>query len=215
MARMAYIVLFLFCFAYKAHATTNDVDSTEESEILFGKLTAITSSKIVHFSWEVDKESKGSHFVIEKSIDKINWREVNRVVSIGDHKERHTYQLSEINFAEGVQEYFRIARIDEYGVRTDLDMVTLDQPVLSNVLVLPFPKNVKHVIVISYDSLISSKGRLYIRNEEGEIVDERYLFFDKGYNRLLLNYKHYNRGVYQIFIKDEFDNRIVKSFRVN
>ena len=211
---IVYIITFL-AFIPALFAVTNDVDSSETSEILFTKLEAVASSRIVHFKWEVENETKGSRFVIEKSIDKINWKEIQSVQSLSNHKERHTYQLSEINFAESVIEYFRISRIDENGIRTVLDVVSLDQPILSNLLLLPDPKKTKSLLVLSYDSLISSKGTLYIRSENGDVVDERYLFFDEGYNRLVLNYKKYDSGIYQIILRDEFDNRVVKTFRVN
>lgn len=191
------------------------IDSTEDSEILFTKLEAVSSSRIVHFKWDVEKETKGATFIIEKSIDKINWKQVQSIQSIGDHKERHTYQISEINFAEGVHEYFRITRVDVNGVKSILDVITLDQPILSNLILLPDPKKTKDILVISYDSLITSKGLMYVRSSDGEIVDERYLFFDEGYNRMIINYKKYAPGIYQIVLKDEFDNKLVKSFRIN
>lgn len=215
MIRYVNILILILAYISPIYAFSIDIDSTEDSEILFTKLEAVASSRIVHFKWEVEKESKGATFIIEKSIDKIIWKQIQSIRSIGDHKERHTYQISEINFAEGVHEYFRITRIDVNGVHSVLDVITLDQPILSNLILLPDPKKTKDILVISYDSLISSKGLLYVKSADGEIVDERYLFFDEGYNRLMINYKKYDSGIYQIVLKDEFDNRLVKSFRVN
>ncbi|MFT6981939.1 MAG: hypothetical protein ACJAUD_000706 [Crocinitomicaceae bacterium] len=101
-------VLSFSSFAY-------DVDSTEESSIEFLSMEATLSSKIVHFKWEVSNESKGDYFIIEKSVDQSNWAEVKRVVSVENHLDRHTYEISEINFVEGIEgieEYFRILRVE-------------------------------------------------------------------------------------------------------
>lgn len=60
------------------------VDSSEESSIVFLQMKAVTSSKIIHFSWDVDAEQNGDHFIVEKSIDNGNsWEQVTLVASLG------------------------------------------------------------------------------------------------------------------------------------
>ena len=100
---IALIVLCLYVFSFSSLAL--DVDSTEDSSIDFLSMEATLSSKIVHFKWEVEAESKGDYFIIEKSIDQENWKEVKRVESVENHQDRHTYEISQINFAEGVKEF--------------------------------------------------------------------------------------------------------------
>ena len=80
-----------------------EIDSTEDSSIDFVAIEATLSSKVIHFQWDVNTEKSGDYFIIEKSTDKVNWRKVSRVESIENHKERHTYSVSEINLAEAGQ----------------------------------------------------------------------------------------------------------------
>lgn len=192
------------------------IDSSEESLISFGHMTAVPSSKIVHFSWDVEQEQNGDHFLIEKSIDDgQTWHAVSRVESIGNHKERHTYKVSEINMVEGISEYFRVSRVDIDGNRKVLDAVNIDHPILSNMKLIPNPKNVRKATTISCESLICSEGELKIYNRDGTVVEQRSLNLSQGYNRCQIEVKNLAPGEYRVSIKDEFDNSLTKRLVVH
>lgn len=103
-------------------SNASDGDSTSSS-IAFNGLEATLSSRIIHFKWDVSSEENGAFILVEKSLNEEDWTEVAKVASLKSHKEQHTYEISEINFAEGVNEYFRIVRVDEFGKKTELDPV--------------------------------------------------------------------------------------------
>lgn len=192
------------------------VDSSEESSILFVQMKAVSSSKIVHFSWDVDEEQNGDHFIIEKSIDDgETWGRVSRVESIGNHNERHTYEISEINMIEGVTEYFRVSRVDIDGETKVLDAININHPILTNMKLIPNPKNVRKATTISCESLICSEGILKIFNRSGELVEKRKLDLSKGYNRCQIEIKKMDPGDYRVTIQDEFDNTLTKRLVVH
>ena len=192
------------------------VDSSEESSILFVQMKAVSSSKIVHFSWDVDEESNGDYFIIEKSIDDgKSWTPVSRVESIGNHKERHTYKISEINMIEEITEYFRVSRVDIDGETSVLDAVNINHPILSNMKLIPHPKNVRKATTISCESLICSEGILKIYNRSGELIEKRKLDLSKGYNRCQVEIKKLDRGEYRVTIQDEFNNTLTKRLVVH
>jgi len=199
--------LIFACFS--VHATEAEGDSTS-SKIEFNELEATLSARIIHFRWSVDFEELGDHFLIEKSLDQENWSKVTKVSSIKSHKEQHTYEVSEINFAEGVNEYFRIVRVDALGEKTELDRVNINRPVLTNMLLLPVPKKVHKEIVISYDSMISSEGVIVVINKDGEIIQEFEAHISEGYNRFKLIIKGMEKGDYLVVIKDQYENKISK-----
>lgn len=192
------------------------VDSSEESSILFVQMKAVSSSKIIHFSWEVEEEQNGDHFIIEKSIDDgTTWTRVSRVESIGNHKERHTYKISEINMIEGITEYFRVRRVDVDGETKVLDAININHPILYNMKLIPNPKNVKKATTISCESLICSDGVMKIYNSDGELVQDRKLNLSKGYNRAQIEVKKLEPGEYRVSIYDEFDNKLTKRLVVH
>ncbi|MGB0914949.1 MAG: hypothetical protein ACPGVI_02705 [Crocinitomicaceae bacterium] len=198
---------FGFAFVYES-------DSTEDVDISFISMEATLSSKIIHFKWDVDREVKGAYFQIEKSTDKENWRKVTRVKSIGSHNERHTYEVSEINFAEGAHEFFRIKRVDNAGKETILDVVNINHPVLTNMLLVPVQGKVNKLMTLSYDSKISGYVNVSVMNESGDLAFETQQVVTEGYNRLELNIKLFDEGTYLVLIRDEFDNKISKRLTI-
>jgi len=170
-------------------------------------MEAIVSSKIIHFKWDVNTELNGDYFIIEKSIDRVFWYYVSRVESIENHDEQHTYEISEINFAEDQTEYFRIQRVNQKGERTILDEIDVSRPVLSNMLVLMVPGKTNKLINVSYDSFVKSSGIMIVINEFGEEIFSKKLKVIDGYNRLLLNISDFEKGRYSIIVKDGFGNK--------
>jgi len=187
-----------------------DSDTSGASSIKFEKMEATLSSRIIHFRWSVEAEANGDHFVIEKSLDQENWSEVTRVQSLKNHEEQHTYEISEINFAEGVNEFFRVVRVDQFGETTELDRVNINRPVLTNILLIPTPRKVNKETTVSYDSMVTSLGFIRIVSESGEIVYDKSIYISEGYNRYVLSLKEFAAGNYQIVIRDEYDNKISK-----
>ncbi len=187
-----------------------DSDTSGASSIRFEKMEATLSSRIIHFRWSVSAESNGDHFLIEKSIDQENWSRVTRVQSLKNHEEQHTYEISEINFAEGVSEYFRIVRVDEFGEKTELDRINLNRPVLTNILLIPTPRKVNKETTVSYDSMIDARGNIRVYSQSGEIVLEKPIHISEGYNRFIIAIKDFDAGDYQIVVQDEFGNKISK-----
>lgn len=220
---MKLLLLFLtaffcgFTLAAKNTFYISKIDSSEEkSSILFLQMTAIPSSKIIHFSWDVEEEKNGDHFLIEKSTDDgETWVKVSKVESLGNHKERHTYKVSEINMVEGIFEYFRVSRVDIDGEVKVLDAVNVDHPILTNMKLIPNPKNVKKATTISCESLICSEAVMRIFNRNGELIEKRDLNLSKGYNRCQIEVKNLDPGEYRVSIKDEFENTLTKRLVVH
>jgi len=192
-----------------------EIDSTEDSSIDFIGMEATLSSKIIHFQWDVNAEQSGDYFVIEKSTDQQTWIQLTRIESIANHKERHTYSVSEINLVEAENEFFRISRVDVYGQTKVLDKININQPVLGNMILIPIQGKVLEEIRLSYDSLILSKGEVTVSNEAGEIQFKTSIHSEKGYNHFLLNIKDYPAGRYLIVIKDEFGNKTSRALTVH
>jgi hypothetical protein len=188
-----------------------EVDSSEESSIIFVRMEAQPSSKIVHFSWEVESEQNGGAFLIEKSIDDgLTWTKVRSVQSIGTHNEQHTYRVSEINTVEEVNEYFRITRIDAEGKMLVLDSVNVNHPILQNMKLIPNPKNANNSTTVSCESLICSDAKLEIYDKEGELVFAKNLDLLKGYNRCEVELKRFDPGEYRVMIRNEYENTMTK-----
>jgi len=212
MIRFLLMTYFLFCSVNVFSFTEGD--SLQGSSIKFGEFEAILAKKIIHFKWSVAQEKKGDYFLLEKSIDKIEWREITQIQSIRNHEEQHTYSISEINFSEGAKEFFRISRVDVFGNVEILDIVEINQPILQNMLLIPIKGKANKQMILSYDSMLSSRGKITIMNEQGDLVLLKTVQLIDGYNRYMLSIKNLKPGVYHVLIRDEFNNTISKSLTI-
>jgi len=208
-----YFVLLSFCFG-AATSLGFEVDSTEDSSIDFANINAEVSSKIIHFTWNVNAEKDGDYFLIEKSLDKKTWSPVTRVESIENHKDRHTYSVSEINFAEGINEFFRISRIDRYGNTQVLDIINVHQPILNQFLLIPLQGEVDKKIRLSYDSRISAHGEISVVNEVGKLMFNTKVHHESGYNSYVLDIKNYPEGNYVVVVTDQYSNKTSRMLKV-
>lgn len=212
MIRFLLMTYILFCSA--SVFSFSEGDSVQGSSIKFGDFEATLAKKIVHFKWNVAQEKKGDYFILEKSIDKIEWRKVTQVESIRNHEEQHTYSISEINFAEGAEEFFRISRVDAFGNVEVLDIVEINQPILQNMLLIPIKGKANKQMILSYDSMLSSRGKITIMNEQGDLVLLKTVQLIDGYNRYMLSIKNLKPGVYHVLLRDEFNNTISKNLTI-
>lgn len=209
--RSVFLASFLFIIGSANAFYIPEVDSSEESSIEFVQLKAISSSRIVHFTWEVAEEVAGDYFIIEKSIDKgESWSKVSKIQSMVDHNESHTYEVSEINMVEGVKELFRISRVDKYGEIQLLDEVDINHPVLSNMKLIPDPKRIKRSVTVSCESMIESGGTIYVYDEEGALVYTNDMKLIDGYNRTVLLLKNLEPGNYSIVVRNEFSDKLAR-----
>ena len=211
MIRFFALIIFALLNTSLVLASPVDVDSTESS-IDFIRLEATHSSRVVHFKWEVNAESKGAYFVIEKSIDNILWKTISQTKSLENHKDVHTYMASEINLAEGEHEFFRIKRVDQLGKETVLDMVEINQPVLTSLKMIPNSKARKYQYVLTYHSLTCSRGTMRVMNTDGDIIYDKPITVKEGYNRLTLDAKSYDVDSYIVVVRDGKGNRLTQYF---
>jgi len=211
MIRFLSLIIFALLNTSLVLSSPADVDSTESS-IDFIRLEATHSSRVVHFKWEVNAESKGAYFVIEKSIDNILWRTVSETKSIKNHNDVHTYMVSKINLAEGEHEFFRIKRVDQLGKQTVLDMVEINQPVLTSLKMIPNSRARKYQYILTYHSLTSSKGTMRVLNTDGDLIYDKSITVKEGYNRLTLDAKNYDVDSYIVVVRDANGHRLTQYF---
>ncbi len=81
-------------------------------------------------------------------------------------------------------------------------------------LLIPIKGKVNKQMILSYDSMITSRGKITIMNEEGDIVLLKTVHQINGYNRKLLNIKNLKLGIYHVLIRDEYNNTLSRNLTV-
>ena len=214
MTRILSFLLFSLVWL-NAFSNNNEIDSSCGSWIKFIDFNAVKSSNVIHFTWTVEAESNGDHFTIEKSSNGIDWKVIVEAKSMSDHVLPHTYQISIINFADARNETFRLNRIDSNNQSKELGDAKIMYAALTDILVIPSVKRKYKELIVSYDSRVSSEGIIIVMSEESEIVFEKSITFDEGYNRFVLDISKLEKGRYQVTVKNIYQDKLSKVFSVS
>ncbi len=202
-------LLALFALSSVTSASASNSDSTL-SNVQLESFDVRLSSRVIHVQFVVTSEKAGKTFLIEKSLDKVEWTPVTSFNSIGDHNSSNTYETSLIDFPEGVLEHYRLVRVDLFQDSTVLDSAFITRKALKNMQLIPVEGKAHKEINITYDSMISSEGFLTVMSREGEIIEEIEIAIASGYNRFKLRIKEYEKGDYLVTVRDQNENKISK-----
>lgn len=77
-------------------------------------LISFTAEKIqenAHLNWTTASEENNDYFIVEKSIDNINFEEIDRVKGAGNSNKIIKYQSIDYNLSEGIS-YYRLRQVD-------------------------------------------------------------------------------------------------------
>lgn len=157
-------------------------------------------NKNVDITWATQSEYKNSHFIIEKSIDGINWIELETIESKGNYIGRKEYKINDNNPVPNGFTYYRLKWISLNGKveYSKISVLALDDPSLNGILIYPNPtkdfiniKNYYNTNPLNIQ-LFNSLGQclLDIKEEKNEII-LNLSSFSAGFYYLIINNKKY------------------------
>lgn len=187
----------------------------KNSTIDFVKFEAVNSDKIIHLNWLVNAENGGHSFVIEKSLDDREWKEITEFPSKANHSTPQSYSTSEINLPERITEHFRIVRVDAKGKREVLDKVKVSQPTFRGVMIIPKGSLHNKEIIVSCSALDRINAVVNVVDLNGVILHKQRMTLLPGYNRTEIEIKGLTESeTVVVVIADENGYQQTKSYTV-
>ena len=178
--------------------------------VLYHSFNVVQNGNAVDLDWHTSSELNNRFFAIERSIDKVNFKEVGRVNGSATNPWGAMYDWTDVNPEAGVNHY-RLRQIDFDGKSTFSDIESVVFMPTADFLVtgiLPNPTNATSVLVLNSrkDGNLQMKvfdimGKVHFRNEFQVAV---------GTNNLKVDLSDYPTGLYFIQIGDDDIFKIVK-----
>lgn len=84
------------------------------------------------FSWVTFSEKNNDYFMLEKSMDAVNWMPIARVQGAGTTSESRYYEAVEASPAPGIN-YYRLSQVDRDGHTEHFNILSIDNTVTSKV----------------------------------------------------------------------------------
>ena len=183
------------------------------SSIDFVKFEAVNSDKIIHMKWLVNTEIGGHSFIIEKSIDEKEWKQITEFPSKANHTTPQSYSTSEINLPERITEHFRIVRVDAKGKKEVLDKIKVSQPCFYGMMIIPKSSGGSKEVIVSCTALEKMNVVVRVFDMNGTVLHKEKLALIPGYNRIEFDTKVINSNESLIVImEDENGNQLSKSY---
>ena len=152
-------------------------------------------------SWVTQSEINSSHFVVQKSIDGINWEEIALVYAAGNSDIEQSYEVLD---AERCAEkcYYRLHQIDLSGESEFSQVVLIHnaEEEASNLFIYPIP--VRGAATIDFVAPSTGMYGLEVFSVSGASTYAAKVVCVKGENEFEINTSDYASGMYYLIIRD-------------
>jgi len=154
------------------------------------EFNAQRSNDSILLSWETLSEKKGSRFIIQKSMNGLDFKSIDSLISVGG-KVNHYSTVDPFPY-EGTS-YYRIMEIDSYGafLFSNVRVIHFDEE-----SVFSFSNPVKNIFSYSISVSDYCDGKIMIFNSTGRIVFSEQTFFTQGTNNSTIDVTHLADGIY-------------------
>lgn len=133
--------------------------------------TAECDGKSSLVEWTTATERNNDHFVLERSVDAINFAEIARLAGAGNSIEPQDYTYTDYDIRNG-DNYYRLWQVDYDGTRTASEIIvatcigeTLDAPE-----VLAYPNPFSGELTVVLENFGNSKARIEVYDMLGVVV---------------------------------------------
>ncbi|MEZ5002459.1 MAG: T9SS type A sorting domain-containing protein [Chitinophagales bacterium] len=154
--------------------------------------------------WITATEINNEVFVVERSIDAINFIEIGKVPGNGTTTEEQKYAFTDAAPIEGIN-YYRLKQIDFDGSfeYSDIIAVEVSGDILRTAIVKLHPNPTNRIINIQLQAANKTAFEMNVMDITGRLMETRTISAEKGLNSpFALNVEEYRSGIYIISLFD-------------
>jgi hypothetical protein len=160
--------------------------------------TGFCNEGVTTLNWKTASEFNSSYYIVEKSTDGQNWREVNNQAAAGFSTEELNYQFIDENNKDD-NAYYRLAQFDTDGEFTVYDPIFVNcYENESFIKTYPNPSDASFQVLVNNESLVG-KATIKIVDTKGTVVSMKEVQVEEGTNLFYLN-ENMAPGIYYISI---------------
>ena len=173
---------------------------------------SLTGTKAL-LEWKVLEEKEIKFYIIERSVDGLQFNEVGRVNALNRIAFKYDYTNDITGIIAGYI-YYRIIQVNMNGSNYTTNVVRLKPAIISFPVINIYPNPVVDIATISVLSVTKETATIIISDMYGKMISSKKMQIEKGVNKLeLLEFNNLPAGVYMIKMimqKQTFIEKIVK-----
>ncbi|HEY0110061.1 MAG TPA: T9SS type A sorting domain-containing protein, partial [Fibrella sp.] len=162
-------------------------------------------------TWKMQDEEAASHFTLQASTDGFAWQSITKLAAQGNGTGR-AYQYT-IEQNERTVRY-RLLMSDKSGQVTFSPVISLNSNCGQDASLSIFPNPVtagSGLLKIHVQALQHENATLLLRNTAGQVIHQRIILLNQGYNTINLTTEMLVPGTYLLSIADEKGNSLYPS----
>lgn len=164
-------------------------------ELLYFK-TDCEENEFRKFEWATATENSNEYFIIEGSVDALNWQELSKLKGSGTSINTQLYE-NRIN-TPSEYNYFRLKQVDYNGLFKYSEIVYDDCELLENENIVVFPNPSNGEFSIQFTNLENELITVKITDAIGRLIEEKIIVVDKIYYNERYTFKEKVNGIYYI-----------------
>ena len=152
-------------------------------------------------SWSTYKEVDNKFFVIQKSVDGINFKKAGDVKGAGNSNSVKTYRFLDLAIAEQ-KTYYRILHYASDNSFTTSETFIIERTTENNLMITSMSSTVTdRKLSLTVKSAIDTKATFEFRKLNGEVISRGKKRLTKGLNALSFDCSKLPNGRYEIILK--------------
>lgn len=169
-------------------------------EILYFRNSCESGRSVLE--WATGSEVNSSHFLVESSLDGIDWKEIGRVNSVHQSTTETQYIYMDDRSRERVEGYYRVRQVDLDGRVTESKVVPMekckkDEPWLS---IVPNPTEDGVQVMIDVTSSFGSSATLQLFDATGRPIMSQRTSLIEGRNTVNMDLGTVAKGTYLLLL---------------
>lgn len=158
--------------------------------------------------WKTASESNSSHFVLERSIDGINFESIGKVKAAGNSGSILSYNYLDSKISSSYEiVYYRIQEVDLDGAFIYSKLKSLSDESSGFVSVFPIPVKRGQMLTLEYFSEANADLSIALFDNVGSFILNKEFEVEKGYNTIEISTNDLMSGFY-ILKSDSFTAKI-------
>jgi hypothetical protein len=184
---------FIANYRYRSTAPCTTVPVTLD------KLQVVIHESSVICKWRTLQEMNSSHFVIQRSIDGINFLYAGTVAAAGNSSVSRNYSFEDHTAFNQTRLHYRLQMVDRDGKFSYSNIVRVDK--ISGSELKIFSNPVKQRLSFNFHSPINGNAVVSIVTSSGKKVYNHSVSLRKGNNLLSINTSNFSTGVYILSVE--------------
>jgi len=160
--------------------------------------------------WTTGFESNSQLFLVEKSKDGLNFKEVGNIPGAGESEDIKTYKFLDFETNKDIA-YYRLKQVDFDGTFSYSESIKTENSFTNQLMVMGIHIT-ENEFEIKLDSRITGQLNCFVTNAKGEKVIEKEIKIISGLNEVIVDLSNEDIGVYKITMQmeDELEQMTIR-----